>query len=150
MKDLKARNTGDVVQFRKAITALEEFTAGVDGATDGKEFTRHHFAPGVYLREFFLPEGHYFTSKIHNTTHFLIVASGKTAIVSEKGREVVTGPAVILTTPGTKRAVYGIEDTTFFTVHVTEETDLGVIEEKIIAKDFPEIEADVREKLEDL
>ncbi len=132
---------GEVVkQFRENITALEDYTKGLESATDGKEFTTHHFAPGVYLRQFFLPKGMYFTSKIHKTTHLLIVASGKTAITSELGKTIVEGPAVLTTKPGTKRAVYGIEDTTFFTVHVTEETDLEVIEDKIIAQDFNAID----------
>lgn len=128
----------EIAVFRDKIQDLEDFTKGLDTATDGKENTFHHFAPGVYLREFFLPKGMYFTSKIHKTTHFLIVASGKTAIFSEKGREVITGPTVLITTPGTKRAVLGIEDTTFFTVHVSEETDIEKLEDKLIAKDFSE------------
>jgi quercetin dioxygenase-like cupin family protein len=128
---------GEVVkQFLESIVRLEEFTAELEGATDGQELTKHHFAPGVYLREFFLPKGMYFTSKIHKTTHFLIVASGKTKIVSEKGEQIIVGPTVLLTTPGTKRAVYGIEDTTFFTVHVSEETDLEKLEDNLIAKSF--------------
>ena len=133
--------TGAVVkQFRDSMFALEEFTKGLDTATDGKELTSHHFAPGVYLREFFLPKGMYFTSKIHKTTHFLIVASGKTAITSEAGQTIIEGPTVLLTKPGTKRAVFGIEDTTFYTVHVTEETDVDLIENKIIAKDFDDVD----------
>lgn len=131
---------GSLAQFRTDITALEEFTKTLVGATDGKEFTKHHFGPGVYLREFFLPQGMYFTSKIHKTTHLFIVAKGKTVIVSEHGKKTVEGPAVFTTTPGTKRAVYGIEDTTFFTVHLTDETDLEKLEEKIIAKEFDKIE----------
>lgn len=133
--------------FRRSMDELEAVTRLMDTATDGKENTRHHFAPGVYLREFFLPKGMYFTSKIHKTTHLLIVAKGKTAIVSESGREIIEGPAVLTTVPGTKRAVYGIEDTTFFTVHVTEETDLEKIEDFVIARDFEEIEHKT-EKLE--
>jgi hypothetical protein len=131
---------GEVVtQFRDRLHRLEEFTKTVDGATEGKEFTKHHFLPGVYLREFFLPQGMYFTTKIHNSTHFLIVASGSTKIVTESGREVVNGPTIIVTTPGTKRAVYGITDTTFYTVHLTDETDLEKIEDKLIAKSFDDV-----------
>jgi len=131
---------GDVAAFRDSINDLEQWTKTLDGATDGKEFTKHHFGPGVYLREFFLPQGMYFTSKIHKTTHLFIVAKGKTVIVSEDGKKTVEGPAVFTTTPGTKRAVYGIEDTTFFTIHLTDETDLKKLEEKFIAKDFDELE----------
>jgi quercetin dioxygenase-like cupin family protein len=133
---------GDVaIDFREKIKKLEEGTKSLPDATTGEELTKHHFAPGVYLREFFLPQGMYFTSKLHKTHHFLIVASGKTLVVSENGRETIEGPAVITTQPGTKRAVYGIEDTTFFTIHVTEETDLEKLEENIIAKDYSEIDA---------
>lgn len=137
----------DVAVFRDAIADLEKFTATLDTATNGAEFTKHHFAPGAYVREFFLPKGMYFTSKIHNSTHIFIVASGKTLIVSEGGKKEVEGPAVFVTTPGTKRAVYGIEDTTFFTFHPTEETDLERLEDLLIAKDFAEIDAAKKELL---
>ena len=125
--------------FRNMLSDLEGLTATLPDATDGKEFTGYHFAPGVYLREFLLPAGMYFTTKIHNSTHLLIVANGSTKIVSEKGSEVIHGPAVLTTYPGTKRAVYGITDTTFYTVHVTEETDVDKIEEHIMAKTFEDV-----------
>ena len=131
---------GDIVKsFRSNIARLEDFTRTLDGATDGKEYTSHHFAPGVYLREFFLKKGMYFTTKIHKTTHFLIIACGKTMIISDKGEQILTGPTVLTTTPGTKRAVYGIEDTTFYTVHVTDETNIELLEDKLISKDFTEL-----------
>jgi quercetin dioxygenase-like cupin family protein len=139
-----------IQEFRDAITELEEYTRqNVDDTSDGKELTKHHFAPGAYVREFFLPKGMYFTSKIHKTTHIFLVAHGKTMIVSENGRQVVEGPQVFVTKPGTKRAVYGIEDTTFFTFHVTEETDPVLIEKTITAESFAELEHDEIMRIEE-
>jgi quercetin dioxygenase-like cupin family protein len=130
----------NVEEARSKLFALEEATKELESATDGQEFTFHHFAPGVYVREFFLPKGMYFTSKIHKTTHIFIVASGVTIISDGNEQKKVVGPTVMVTKPGTKRAVFGVEDTTFFTVHVTDETDLDVIENNLIAKSFDEID----------
>lgn len=42
----------------------------------------------------------------------------------------------MISAPGTKRAVIALEDTTWITVHVTNETDLEKIEDYVIAKTY--------------
>lgn len=43
---------------------------------------------------------------------------------------------VFTSTPGTKRAVWPLEDSLWTTCHVTEETDLEKIEDHVIAKSY--------------
>ena len=52
-----------------------------------------------------------------------------------------TSLSVILTSPpGTKRVVFAVTDVVWTTVHVTDKTDLGEIEDFVIAKTFEEYE----------
>lgn len=93
----------------------------------------HYFTPGLYLREIFLPKGNLLTSKIHLTEHPFIVSSGKAIVWSpDQGTVIVEAPYVGVTKPGTRRIIFALEDTTWLTCHATEETDLNVLEEKII------------------
>jgi len=102
----------------------------------------HHFAPGVYARELRLPKGTVLTGKIHKTEHLNIISAGKIAVQSENGNSVIIeAPHTMVSKPGTKRAGYALEDTVWTTIHVTDETDLEIIEEQVIAKTFEEVDA---------
>ncbi len=107
---------------------------------DLDELTTHHFAPGVYARELFIPKGVVLTGKIHKTEHINIVSQGKIAVATEDGQKIIEAPCIFVSKPGTKRAGYALEDTTWITIHVTEETDLMKIEQQVIATDHGEIE----------
>lgn len=123
--------TGKVVDV-DAVAALERLLIDMGGDTDASDLTAHHFAPGVYARELFIPKGHILTGKLHKTTHLNIVAQGRIAVASKDGQSILQAPHVFVSGPGTKRAGYALEDTTWITIHVTEETDLAKIEAEVI------------------
>lgn len=54
---------------------------------------------------------------------------------TDQGRKILTAPAVFVSAYGTKRAVAAIDDVIWITVHVTNETDLAVIERDLIVTD---------------
>lgn len=95
----------------------------------------HHFADGAYARELHIPAGVAIVGKMHRTQHFLIVASGHISVTTSAGQEDIIGPKVIITEPGTKRAIYAFTDAVLITVHVTDETDLAKIEDHVIQPD---------------
>ena len=103
----------------------------------------HHFAPGVYVRELFIPAGTLLIGKIHKTEHMNIILMGQISIadaVSDiAGSKVIDAPHIMVSKPGTKRAGYAHKDTIWVTIHPTKETDLKKIEADVIAKDFSEI-----------
>lgn len=127
-------------EFRKKIFCLEETMAKIPGATfgDSPEMPlKHSFAEGVYVREIFIPKGHILTGKIHKHSHPNFLMSGEVIVVTEeRGREHLKAPLSMISAPGTKRAVIALEDTTWITVHVTNETDLEKIEDYVIAKTY--------------
>jgi len=89
----------------------------------------HHFAPGIYARELFIPEGVLLTGKVHKTEHMNILASGRIEIA---GQGELIGPLIFTSAPGTKRAGYAHEDSTWITIHATTETDIPTLEHELV------------------
>ena len=99
----------------------------------------HHFAPGVYMRQMNAKAGTVVVSKMHRTEHMNILLSGSLTVATENGIELLKAPVVLKSMPGTKRIGYFHEDSTWITVHPTNETDLNLIEQQVIV---PESEID--------
>lgn len=97
--------------------------------------TEHYFADGMYCRVVFRPFGTLIVGKVHRKEHFYIIAKGRVQITSEHGVMDITGPAVLVSKPGTKRAVFAVTDATCMTVHRSDETDLEKLEEELIEPD---------------
>ncbi|MEE8208688.1 MAG: hypothetical protein V3T88_07045 [Nitrosomonadaceae bacterium] len=123
---------------RDSIFALQDQMLEMDSTLDQFPLT-HHFAPHVYGREMFLPAGHTIIGKIHKHAHLNIISKGKVKVSTEDGSKEITGPCVFTSYAGTKRAVHVLEDTVWITIHVTDKTDLGEIEEEIVAKTFDDL-----------
>lgn len=138
------------VESREAILKLEAAmrTEIETGRMPEAKFThRHFFAPGVYLREIFMPAGSIFTGRIHKHEHLSIIHSGKVTTVTQDG--VVTidvgpgdPPYVMVAPPGIKRALYMHTDVRWSCIHLnpTNERDEAKLEEMITAGSFAEFE----------
>ncbi len=110
--------------------------------------TWHYFADGMYGRVMDCPAGAVIVGKIHKREHFFIVTKGRLRVVTEESSDYSAGD-VIVSHPGTKRAILALEDSICMTVHRTEKTVLDDIEEELIV---PEEGAlfDARNKLKEL
>jgi len=114
--------------------------------------TKHHFADGMYARELFRPAGTLIVGKVHKREHFYIVMTGRVAVTMDDRidrTQIIHAPAVLVSAPGTKRAVLALEDSTCMTVHRTSLTDLDEIEQELIE---PEADAlfDARNNVKEL
>lgn len=100
----------------------------------------HHFAPGMYLREFTMPAGMLVTGKTHRHAHFLMVSKGRALVHSEFGRQEVEAGHISVSQPGVKRVVYALEETTFVCIHANPDDtqDLELIEARQIVAQAPE------------
>ena len=103
----------------------------------------HHFAPGMYGREFSMPAGMLVVGKIHRHGHLMMVAKGRATVIDEFGRYEVQAGFVQASKPGAKRVVLAHEDTTFVTVHLnpTDTQDLEQIEATHIEPESDEARA---------
>ena len=97
--------------------------------------TKHLFADGMYLRELFRPKGATIVGKVHRKEHFYIVLSGEVTVATDESRERIKAPRIIVSKPGTKRAVYAHVDSVCITIHRTDSHDLNEIERELIEPD---------------
>ena len=102
---------------------------------DLSQHTRHHFADGMYCRELFRPADTTIVGKVHKREHFYIVLSGEVTVVGDGFKERIQAPRIIVSKPGTKRAVYAHVDSVCITVHRTDSRDLDEIERELIEPD---------------
>ncbi len=107
---------------------------------------RHFFVPKseqfgcfTYGREITMPRGAVIAGKIHKHPHLNIITKGVIAVKTEFGQEVYKAPVTFVSNPGTKRAVFALQDTVWTTIHLTSygsEEDLDKIEDEVIAPSF--------------
>ena len=95
---------------------------------------KHHFAPGLYARELFIPSGAILTGRIHKYENLNILSSGEMAVLTEDGMKRVKAPFTVVSPPGTKRIAYAFTDCVWTTILATDETDPDMIEQKFTAK----------------
>jgi hypothetical protein len=93
--------------------------------------TDHYHADGMYARVVHRPAGTLIVGKVHKKEHFYIVTKGRIQV----GRNIYQAGDVIVSRPGTKRAVYALEDSICMTVHRTAKKNLDKIEKELVEKD---------------
>jgi quercetin dioxygenase-like cupin family protein len=97
--------------------------------------TEHLFHGGMYCRQVWRPEGCTIVGKVHKKEHFYVVVSGTICVTTDDGVETVTGPKVLCSKPGTKRAVYAVTDALCMTFHVVEATTIEDAENELVEAD---------------
>ena len=97
--------------------------------------TTHYFADGMYARVLARPAGTLIVGKVHKREHFYIVTKGRVQVVTDEGTTILEAPTVLVSKPGTKRAVLALEDSVCMTVHRTDKTDLDEIEVELLEPD---------------
>jgi hypothetical protein len=141
----QAKLVGDVVRVippektvRQKISDLQDAVGKVPQVECPLQ---HSFIDGVYVRTIFIPAGTVIVGKIHKHSHANILSKGEVSVMTEAGGlERLVGPLTMTSPAGCKRAVYAHTDTTWTTIHRTDETDLEKIEDWVIAKTFEEYE----------
>jgi len=131
-------------EFRQNIMALQDTMMSM--TDDQIELPlKHHFAPGAYARECFVPAGSTVVGKIHRHAHINIISRGHGVVATEFGRmeyDARQGPYTFTSSPGTKRAVHALSDTIWTTFHVTEATTPEAAEVDVIVPSYETLEAE--------
>ena len=116
---------------QKFEAAMRTLPAAVQ--VDPKALTvRHHFAPGLYMRELHIPAGLITTGKIHKYACLNILAKGRRSTLVDGHIEMVEAPHIHLSPPGIKRVSLTHEDSVWITVHATHLTDIDEIERALV------------------
>lgn len=129
----------DGKDIREKVLRLE---AALVAQGDGQELpVQHHFSRGVYARELFIPQGVVLVGKIHRFSQINIVLKGDISVLTEHGVRRLKGGDMFVSPAGIKRAGFAHEDTTWLTIHGTNETDPDKLEAELIAGSFEEFDA---------
>jgi hypothetical protein len=136
-------------EMRAKIMALEERMLALPaeaeaepGAPRRVELTvRHHFSPGIYMRELHIPKGVTLTGAIHKTEHLNILSQGLLSVWTEDGMKTLTASTVIKSMPGIKRVGFALEDSVWITVHhnPTEERDVEKLWDLLVTTRFEDV-----------
>lgn len=94
---------------------------------------KHHFSPGVYARELFIPAGVVLTGKIHKYRQLNILSHGEMSVLTEDGVKRVKAPFTVVSPAGTRRIAYAHTDCTWTTILATDEADPDTIEAEFTA-----------------
>ena len=123
--------------MREKVEQLEQMMQAYDPAVLP---LKHYFADGLYAREMFMPAGVILTGAVHKTNHICILSKGRVRVASEAGPIELVAPATIVSPPGTKRAIYALEDSVWTNIHATNETDLDKIVEELTESTAAELQ----------
>jgi mannose-6-phosphate isomerase-like protein (cupin superfamily) len=136
MKDIQPVPPPDVTITTSRRHDVQQLQAVMATMPQFEPETEHYFADGMYCRVVARPAGAVIVGKTHKREHFYMVVQGAVAVVQDGAEEkVYRAPAIIVSKPGTKRAVVALEDSVCLTVHRTNETDLAKIEAELIEHD---------------
>ena len=99
----------------------------------------HHFSDGLYAKEMFLVKGAFAVQHQHTYDHLSILSKGKVRVLfdGENSKE-YTAPACINIVKNLNHAVYALEDSVWFCIHATEETDVDKVD-SVLIKEMEEV-----------
>jgi hypothetical protein len=137
-------------EFRQNIMALQDTMMSMTDSQIELPL-KHHFAPGAYARECFVPAGTTVVGKIHRHAHINIISRGHGVVATEFGKmeyDARQGPYTFTSLPGTKRAVHAISETIWTTFHVTNATTPEDAETDVIIPSYEALKAEMPDQLE--
>jgi quercetin dioxygenase-like cupin family protein len=97
--------------------------------------TEHIFHGGMYCRQVWRPAGCVIVGKVHRKEHFYMIVSGTVTITTDEGVQTITGPFLLCSKPGTKRAVYAETDALCMTFHRTDAATVEDAELELVEND---------------
>lgn len=98
--------------------------------------TTHRFHAGMYCREVWREAGVLVVGKVHKKEHFYLIVSGTVLISDGIGEpQRFTGPQMIESMPGTKRAVYAETDVLCMTFHRTDAKTIDAADAELVEED---------------
>lgn len=94
----------------------------------------HHFGPGIYIREVFLPAGSMAIGHRQKHPHVNVMLTGKVIVLNDDGTtSELTAPLMFVGQPGRKVGRV-IEDVVWQNIYATNETDIEKLEAEFLDK----------------
>ena len=94
----------------------------------------HHFSDGLYAKETPIPKDCFLQQHKHNYSHLSILSKGKVAVKKDGNVIIYEAPACINIEANKNHSVMALEDSVWYCIHATEETDADNIDQVLVAK----------------
>lgn len=131
---MEALITAPTQEINSLTHSLEKLEGALLGLDQVEVPLTHAFAPGVYLREVFMPKDTFVIGHQHRTKHFNVVLTGSASVLMDGVVHQITAPAIFVSEPGVRKVLYIREDMRWATIHPTEETDVEQLELELVEK----------------
>ena len=93
---------------------------------------KHHFGPGMYVKEVTMPAGSIIVGKPHKTEHLCVMLQGRMKLLKDDGEVIeLVAPTTFVGKPGRKVAQI-IETVVFQNIFATDETDVEKLEHMFV------------------
>lgn len=133
MKVTYGKGFAPVISMRQKVERMQEALAALP---QYEPKTMHRFHAGMYCREVWREAGVMVVGKVHKKEHFYLIVSGTVCISDGIGEpQRFTGPHMIESAPGTKRAVYAETDVLCMTFHRTNAMTVEAAEAELVEDD---------------
>lgn len=96
--------------------------------------TKHHFSDNLYAKQMFIPKGYGAVQHQHEYDHLSVLAQGHVLVKTPEGVQEFKAPACINIKKNFNHAVEALEDSVWFCIHATDETDEDNIDSVLIKK----------------
>lgn len=111
---------------------VSELHTELQGQFDVDLGTVHYFADGLYSKEIHLPKGYIAGQHAHTYTHLSILAKGEVIVRTDTDAVRYTAPACIEIKAGTNHSIESLEDTVWYCIHATDETDVNKVDAVLV------------------
>lgn len=125
----------DVAQPKNLRVNVEALQAEMSKHTQYEPPTEHVFHGGMYCRQVWRPAGCLIVGKVHKKEHFYMIVSGTVRVTTDDGVQSITGPMLLCSKPGTKRAVYAETDALCMTFHRVDSSTVEEVESELVEDD---------------
>ena len=95
----------------------------------------HHFSDNLYAKETFIPKDAILKQHKHAYSHLSILAKGSVVVNKEGDLTVYKAPTCIEIEKGISHGVLALEDSIWYCIHATEETDATKVDEVLIQEE---------------
>ena len=94
----------------------------------------HHFSDGLYAKRIFIPQGFEIGQHAHEYSHLSILAKGRVLVKTDQDVKEYTAPACIEIKSKVHHVIEALEDSEWYCIHATEETNIEKIDQVLIER----------------
>ena len=94
----------------------------------------HYFSDGLYAKRMVIPKGFEAGQHAHKYSHLSILAKGHVIVKTDNTQKEYHAPACIKIKSSVNHTIEAIEDSEWFCIHATDETDAEKIDQVLIER----------------